>query len=253
MLRATITYTVDPGHLDTLKVGASRYLPEIQPGLRTEILARALGFNSWAAVRASGETRRTLCIPAALAFAKERGLEIQPVDLHYTMAQATLLRIAGMTPLLHSDGYGSEYISPGRDVIAEGISPGTQAYRERCRELIDAEFSRNRSELLSEKHGRGILCAMGVFSSLARTKTVGVRAPSSYTMKHVCERMFYDIGDDIMIPPSYVSNTEAIVAALDQGFPIDCNRYTLNVAIGIGWKSIKKVRAAREDGIAIAA
>ena len=243
MLRATITYTVDPGHLDTLKVGASRYLPDIQPGLRTEILARALGFNSWAAVRASGETRRTLSIPAALTFAKERGLEIQPVDLHHAMAQATLLRIAEKTPLLHSDGYGNGYIRPRPDAIAEGLTPGTPAFYDRCRELIDAEFSKSRGRLFSGKTGSGALRAMALFAGLSKTKKVGPNAPSSYRLKHICEHAVFDLGDGVVLHGAYVSNSEAIVAAMDYDFPVECDNADINVSVGIALTSLRKAEA----------
>lgn len=246
MLRVQIHYTVDPRHLDAFKRGASRHLPAISPSLRMEICARALGYNTWAAMQASGRSRRSLEFGEVLNFGASRGITLDPLSVHLAMADATLFRIATLKPELHWDGVHEGYFSPSHEearAIRASV-PAGKFFEEVKKERL-SKFEDSRGQLFESNQAPQVLRAMALFSTLAPTKTIGARSPSSYFMKHVAEQIAFDIGDGVVLEPNYVSNADAIVAALDHDFPIKHHGGSSpNVSIGI---TVASLRVAKEE------
>lgn len=245
MLRVQIHYTVDPQHLDAVKTGASRHLPDVPPALRMEVCARALGFNTWAAMRVSARSCRQLDLEAAIDFAASRNLAFDPLSLHLAMADATLFRIATLSPEFHWHGIHEEYFSPSREEArALRATVPVGAIFQEVNRIRRSKFEESRSQLFSSHQAGQVLRALALFSALAPTKTVGARSRSSYGIKHVAERQSYDIGNGLILKPAYVSNVDAIIAALEFGFPIKHHGGTSpNVSIGISVGSLRKVEA----------
>lgn len=246
MLRVKIQYTVDSHSLDTIKKGASKHLSDIQPALRMEICARALGFNTWAAMKASDISRRSLDMGAARTFAASRNVDVDPLSLHLTMADATLLRIAMMYPELHLHGVHDGYFAPSREERIKLVANTDRgAMFKAVMAARKSGFDEARAALLNSNQAGQVLRAMALFSSLRPTKTVGQKSRSSYGMKHVAEGMFFDLCDDVTLSPGYVSNVDAIIAALDGNFPIRHEGGTSpNVSIGI---TVASQRAAERE------
>jgi hypothetical protein len=246
MTRVQIHYTVDPHHLDAVKKAASKHLAEISPSLRMEILSRALGFNTWAAMKVSKVTRQELNVDAALAFAGSREVAINPLSLHLTMAEATLLRVAKQYPELHLHGVHEGYFTPSgeqKSAIKAAALAGT--FFEEMHKYRRSGFEESRVDLLDSNQAEQTLRAMALFSSLTPTKTVGQRSRSSYGIKHVAERMTFDLGDGVILAPGYVSNVDAIIAALDRDFKVKHHGgNSPNVDIGI---SVASLRAAQAE------
>ena len=246
MTRVQIHYTVDPHHLDAVKKAASKHLAEISPSLRMEILSRALGFNTWAAMKASKITRQEIDVDTALAFAGSRAVAINPLSLHLTMAEATLLRVAMQFPELHLHGVHEGYFTPSaeqRSAIKAAAHAGT--FFEEMHKYRQSGFEESRSKLLNSNQAEQTLRAMALFSSLTPTKTVGQRSRSSYGIKHVAEHMAVDLGGGVILAPDYVSNVDAIIAALDRDFKVKHHGgNSPNVDIGI---SVASLRAAQVD------
>jgi hypothetical protein len=245
MLRVQIQYTVDPQHLDAVKTGASRHLAAVPPALRMEVCARALGFNTWAAMRVSALSRRPLDLDAAVNFAAGRNLAFDPLSLHLAMADATLIRIATLSPELHWHGIHEEYFSPSREeaqALRATVPAG--AFFQEANRIRRSKFEESRSQLFSSHQADQVLRALALFSALAPTKTVGARSRSSYGIKHVAERQSYDIGNGLILRPAYVSNVDAIIAALEFGFPVKHHGgKSPNVSIGISVASLRKIEA----------
>ena len=242
MLRVQINYTVDPCHIDAIKTGASRYLPYIQPAIRMEVCARALGFNTWAALIVSDMTRRCLNIKEACDFAITRGIQCNPLDLHFVMAEATTIRIAAIMPELHSCGLHSRYFEPAEDdlklykdsapeaALISKVDPRLSVIRDALQAIIFSGATADQA-----------LRALAYFSSQTASDEVGPSAPTSYGVKHSAERLSYDLGDGLILKPDYVANADAIVAAIDCGFPIIYNdELAPNALIGIA--------SSRSDG-----
>lgn len=244
MSRVHITYAVDPHHLDGVKKSASKHLPAVSPSLRMEILARALGFNTWAGMKASNPVRREIDVDAALTFAGARGVSIEPLDLHRAMVDATLMRIASEAPELHWHGIHEVYFSPSpeeRDAIQQKVPSGS-LFKEVNR-IRRESFEESRARLLKSDQADQLLRALALLTLLTPTKTVSYRSRSSYGIKHVAERMSFDLGGGVILAPQYVSNVDAIIAALDLGFPIKHEGgKSPNVAIGITIASLRAVQ-----------
>ena len=246
MSRVHIHYTVDPHHLDEVKKAASKHIAEVSPSLRMEIISRALGFNTWAGMRASGTTSREIDIDNAFAFAESRDVALDPLSLHLAMAEATLLRITSQSPELHWHGVHEGYFAltaKERSAVKDSVPAGT--YFQEVHKVRRSKFEESRSKLLDSNQAGQTLRAMALFSLLMPTKTVGQRSRSSYGIKHMAERMTFDLGGGVILAPDYVSNVDAIIAALDHNFKIKHDGgNSPNVDIGI---TVASLRAAQAD------
>lgn len=244
-MRVKIQYTVDPNRLDTVKTSASRYLSSVPPGLRVEVLARGLGFNTWASMKVSTCCRKHLNVSLATDFAASRGISVEPLDLHLTMAGASLLRVAAMTPELHLLGTSISYFSLSSEEMRAiwETHPASEAVRQVETTRL-AKFEEKRALLFENKQAEQTLRALALFSALKPTKTVGAKARSSYGIKHLAEAQAYDLGDGIVLRPDYVSNVDVMVAALDGGFPTKHHGGSSpNVSIGIAVASLGLIEA----------
>lgn len=247
MLRVQIYYTIDPDHLDAIKKGASRHLPEISPSLRMEVCARALGFKTWAAMQVSSLTRRPLELDAVLRFGEDRDIRVDPLSLHLAMSDATLTRIAARCPQLHEHGMHEKYFAPSLgETLAIQKRARAGSYFQEVKKIRLAKFEASRAQLLDSQQSGQVLRAVALFSTLAPTKGVGTRSRCSYGIKHVAERMPFDLGDGVILEPGYVSNVDAIIAAIDRNFPIKAaGGSSPNVDIGITVASLRAAENAQ--------
>lgn len=248
MLRVQVRYTVDPNDVEALKKGASKHLAYIPPGLRMEVIARGLGFKTWAAMKVSPLVRQKAELGPAIDFASDKGTTFNPLDFHLAMAEATLLRVAELTPELHLHGIHSGYFTPtGDEALTIRHQYPTSDYFRQASLWREAKFSESRTKLIESDQAGQVLRAMATFAALSPTKTVGAKARSSYGLKHVAEKITFDLGEGVILAPNYVSNVDAIIAAIDAGFPIKHHGQNgPNISVGITAASIRTVEAERD-------
>ena len=131
-------------------------------------------------------------------------------------------------------------------VVGQGIATALAGtFFEEMHKYRRSGFEESRVDLLDSNQAEQTLRAMALFSSLTPTKTVGQRSRSSYGIKHVAERMTFDLGDGVILAPGYVSNVDAIIAALDRDFKVKHHGgNSPNVDIGI---SVASLRAAQAE------
>jgi hypothetical protein len=246
MLRVQIHYTIDPDYYNVIKKAASRHFPEISPCLRMEVCARALGFKTWAAMQVSSLTRRPLELDAVLRFADDRDIRVDPLSLHRAMSDATLTRIASLCPQLHEHGMHERYFAPSRgEILALQEIADAGSYLQEVKKNRLTKFEASRDQLLDSQQSDQVMRAMALFSTLTPTKGVGARSRCSYGIKHLAEQVTFDLGDGLVLEPEYVSNVAAIIAAVDQKFPIKSAGGTSpNVDIGI---TVGSLRAAENE------
>ena len=250
MLHVIPSYAVNREDLEFLKKGASVHLPEVQPSHRMELLARALGARTYAALRARPSDASSLVptdIPTALGYAKQRGIAVEPLDIHLALAFTILRRTARLLPDLHDVGYGRGCCQPARSEFAElrRTTPPAQ-FHAVVRERTDAIFDERRSALFESRQAHQTLRAIAFCASVRPTKAVGARAQSSYGLKHVAERLSYGLGDGVVLPAGYVANTDLIAAAVHGGLPIrHFERGSPNVGVGIFRRSMDLLRKER--------
>lgn len=119
-----------PVTLDDLKRTAAERLTHVPPGLRTEVVARFLGYRTYASLRAAFDDRPegVRCVPdphAAWDFAYDRRYEVDAVDLEATLG-AAMMRAYGVTS--QRDGVRPlemlhYWTTPLRDVAWSGSVP----------------------------------------------------------------------------------------------------------------------------------
>ena len=249
MLQAQIHYTVDSRYLADLKAGAAKHFPQVPPALRTEVLARGLGFRTWASMQASHPTRAMMNIESALAFAHDRGITIAPLDLHLAMAQATLLRVARLTPNIHWDGIKLDYFTLSKEELKaiHTAFPDDQIRVEVLRQRM-AKFEASRKKLISGNYAGQVLRAICLVSLLIPTKSVWAGARSSYKLKHIAENLTFHIGGGLVLKPEYIASVDVIIAAIDAGFPVKpYEGQSPNAAVGATVASVEALEAMRQD------
>jgi hypothetical protein len=188
-------------------------------------------------------------IDSAMAFATDRGITIDPLDLHLAMAQATLLRVARLTPNIHWDGIKLDYFAPSREEMSViyATFPISEVAVESQR-LRLAKFEASRKKLLSGNYAGQVLRAMSLVSLLIPTKQVWSEARSSYKLKHIAENLTFHIGDGLILEPEYVASVDVIIAAIDAGFAVKPYvGQSPNAAVGATVASVKALEAMRQD------
>ena len=184
--------------LEYIKFSAAENLKEIKsPPLRMEIVARSMGFRTYASMQAGLDEHRTLnaVFETAEAFASERGIKISRLNVYLTLAGAAALKVANETAELNPDGYGT---------LSNAGPPRS--------------WNEERAKIMSGNHASGFLRALSFVTPIDKSKGRSRSAPDSYGLKHRAEKRSYLLDGGVYLPVDYVNNWELIAAAIYAGF-----------------------------------
>lgn len=231
MLTAEIRYHFNAADLENLKQAAALHLQNIAPSQRLELLARFCGFATLAGFRttliASGEEEPTLDLEPerAAAFAAERGLAFDALDMHHTLASAAYIKVARAWPKLHNWGYGTNCLHPNTKDYREMMQGVPLEERwPRLQRVIAEDLAERREALLQMREAEGFLRSLAYASLMTKIKTSNDRR-TSYGLKHTAEKMAFTLQGDAFLKAFYVTNTDMIAALLYAGFTPDDRDY----------------------------
>lgn len=196
--------------IDSMKVDLTRYLPDIKSSHRVEALARALGFKTYAALRAAdlfygGHIVADVNWAAFNDYLKEKGFYATAKPLFLAAGRASIRLTLGMPDWdyqnLTRDGFG---INTSHH---KGETPQARAER----------FKRTREDMLTDESVEEFLRSYSVVSRIPKTRTI-TKKRGAYGLKHIAEKASIVYPDGEISPPSYVCTGSLIFAAVSAGF-----------------------------------
>ena len=201
-----ITFTLTD--IESLKRELTRLLPDIKSSHRVEAMARGLGWDTNAALRAGLATRPMGRVPDQRPFEqylRDHGFADAPAD--------TLLHAVARAK------FPSEYAAIQR-VMEKNAELATWGYglageRSQPRAQRQAEFRQDREDMLTLERIGQFIRARAYLGLFGKRQSFNTKV-SSYGLKHRAENFHRDRGLDY----SYVSNGMLIAAALDLGFRV---------------------------------
>ncbi|MFG1316168.1 hypothetical protein [Xanthobacter autotrophicus] len=195
MMRLEIT----ANDVEDMKAELRATLPEVKSSHRIEALARGLGWNTNAAMRArlaNGSAEVSTNEGAFLGYLQEHGFDSEPGRLARTLAKVGIRHAMALEPLLTQFGYN----------VYRGRSKTPEERR--------AEFMADRASMLGDHAADEFIQACRFLSQFSKRKTIN-RKSSSYGLKHQAERF-----GDSRHSRGYVANGMLIAAALTLGFKV---------------------------------
>lgn len=220
MIVSHVSYNLDMSDLARLKVAASVLLPELSPTWRLEVMARAAGSLTYASLRAKLKTPCAVVLDPAIpvrAFLEDRAVSIDPLKIHLAFAHSAVLRMLEDHPHLHHHGYGTEYFINGHGARSS--------------------MAASRTELAGTVAAGEFLRAHAFLQKIKKIDTVN-RSRSSYGLKHVVEKIAFDLGGQIL-PANYITNGALIAAALYNGFDLHRIDHGPNAHFNMSKRSIE--------------
>jgi hypothetical protein len=220
---------IDLNSVPSMKYDLREVLPEVPSAQRVEALARGLGANSNAALRASLRAGPCKVQPNDLAFRAylaSRGFEASDRILARTVARQGIRQSMALEDQLTTTGFG----------VAWGNYKTAEAGR--------GAFVEKRSNLLTDQCADQFELAMIYLSQLKIRKTLN-RDYSTYNLKHQAENisrergLFTHLGD-------YVCNGVLIAAAICAGFTVRRIAWdSTNGFVNATTKSIKALQSGQ--------
>jgi hypothetical protein len=193
--------------IDSMKADLTKSLPHVKSSHRVEALARALGFNTYAALRArdlfSFPIETEVNWVAFRDYLKEKGFNVTAKPLYLAAGRAAsrlILEMPRLEPDLTCSGIGI-------GGLRKGETP--QEYAKR--------FQNARLEMLSDSSIVEFLRSYSFVSRIPHTRTI-TKKIDSYGLKHIAEKVSFTYPDGEESPAHYVSNGNLICAALHAGF-----------------------------------
>lgn len=195
-------------HIDSLKADLTKYYPQIKSSHRVEALARALGFKTYAALRArdllASPIETQVDWPAFNNYLKEKGFNPTAKPLYLAAGRAAirlLIEVPVLEPNLTHEGIGVDREHH------QGESPQSYARR----------FHQARMDLLLDSSVEEFLRSYMLVSRIPATRTI-TKKYGAYKLKHIAEESSFTYPDGEISPPKYVRTGSLIAAALHAGF-----------------------------------
>ena len=194
-----------PEQINSMKADLTKYLPHIKSSHRVEALARALGFKTYASLRAND----LLCSPIQgdvnwLAFSnylEGKGFQPTAKPLYLATGRAAIKLILNEYPKL----------------TYEGVGVNTQHhYGETTQEYVE-RFRQARKDMLLDSSVEQFLRSYSVVSRISGTKTI-TKKRGAYGLKHIAEKARLTYPDGEESETKYVCTGSLIFAALNAGF-----------------------------------
>lgn len=194
--------------IDSMKADLTKSFPHIKSSHRVEALARALGFKTYAALRARdlfwSPVDTELNWEAFSSYLKEKGFQPTAKPLYLAAARAAIrliLEMPELEPTLTREGIGIS--------TTHHKGESTQEYVER--------FRRARMDLLLDNSIEEFLRSYCLVSRISHTRTI-TKKRGAYKLKHIAENISFTYPDGEESPADYVCTGSLICAALHAGF-----------------------------------
>jgi hypothetical protein len=204
VLRIPIT----PAHVDALKAGLTKALPEVKSSHRVEALGRGLGFKTYAALRTAAQSSEPLVTVSAASFSgylAEHSFKVAPAHLYRAGAQVAINDVLDRMPRLSIHGIG--FGRPQRNQDNTWETP-QQSY---------AKFVERRQECQGLHAAEEFLLALALLARVQPTKTI-TSGSGSYRLKHIAENYACTYPEGGKLGPQYVPNGMLVAAAVHMGF-----------------------------------
>lgn len=242
MLAVTLSHAVAAGDLALLKEAAALRLASVRsPAQRVEILARALGFQTWAALQAHAALdswdRQPVQLAPALDYAAARSLKVTALDIHLTLALMSFKSTVQASSMIHAKGWGHqgcESALAGAEAETEGLSYEERQLRNGIR--LKSRQKELRQELLAADRADTFLRAQAFFAGLEFDGDAGREAPSIYALQHLAGTRPFDLEGGVHLDPQEIPLPDMIAAAWDLGAPLlqDPSRRCLRIGVQRG-------------------
>lgn len=191
--------------IDSMKADLTKYLPHIKSSHRVEALARALGYKTYAALRANnlfwspiqGEVNWL----AFSNYLQEKGFYTPAKPLYLAASRAAIKLILSEYP----------------NLTYEGVGINTQHHKGETSQDYLERFRRAREDMLMDSSVEEFLRSYSVVSRISATRTI-TKKRGAYGLKHIAENAEFTYPDGEVSPPSYVCTGSLIFAALNAGF-----------------------------------
>ncbi len=242
----TLMFSVTSNNIDAVKIELTRTLKNIKSSHRCEALARGLGFQTYAALRAASQSGLSQVVTANgnffCSYLTERGFKTLPKSFYFAIARVAIRNVCEREPNLTAEGIGIS-----RPRRADGFFAGSQ-------ERID-KFNTERKALLDDTEIEPFLLSLAFLANIEKTKTIRENT-NSYGLKHVAEKYPCTYPEGNQLGPQYIGNGTFIAAALHAGFKIKQvhNIYTpehnsLNVQFNMSSRSLDQMRFPRKHNL----
>lgn len=219
-----------PETVETLKASLFAKFPSVGPSLRMEAVARAAGFNSYAAMRADGfNFQRQVSGSVFVAFLKDRGHEVEAIEFYRAIAHFGLQSVLPAMPDLTPNGLGHpDFHYKAKEWFAKSADEKRVAYSEK------------REEFRGEWELDGFLQSIAFLATVDKIKSNNPNA-GSYGLKHLAERSVVTFPDGSPVGKRYVTNGCFIAAAKYLGFAVKpYSHKSPNATFNMSQKSLKR-------------
>lgn len=215
-------------HIDSMKADLTKYLSHIKSSHRVEALARALGFKTYAALRArdlfASPIETQVDWSAFSNYLTEKGFSVTAKPLYLAAGRAAIklmMEVPMLEPRLTREGIGVDTYHH------KGETP--QQYLER--------FKQARMDMLKDSSVEEFLRSYMIVSRIKHTRTITTKR-SARTLKHIAEKTDFAYPDGEVSPAKYVCTGSLISAALHAGFWYKSYPGSQNVHFNMLQKSI---------------
>jgi len=194
--------------IDSMKADLTKYFPQIKSSHRVEALARALGFKTYAALRArdlfAAPIETEVDWPSFQDYLKEKGFNSTAKPLYLAAGRAAVRLMLEM-PRLEPN------------LTREGIGVDTQHHQGETPQQYSKRFYQARVDMLADSSIEEFLRSYTVVSRIPHTRTITTKH-GAYKLKHIAEEASFTYPDGEASPAKYVCTGSLIAAALHAGF-----------------------------------
>ncbi|MBL1148496.1 MAG: hypothetical protein HND56_00660 [Pseudomonadota bacterium] len=232
----TLPIFVDSATIESMKADLRKTLPAIKSSHRIEALARALGFQTNAALRAA--TNQHSSFETIVSWKDFRnylnGKDFHPTakPLYLAASKAAIRRIMDRYPMLTRSGIGIH----------------TQNHPEETLQEYTQRFMGERNDMLLDFAVEEFLRSCHLVSEIPKTKTITTKY-GSYKLKHIAEKLSFTYPDGEVSEPKYVCSGSLVFAAIHLGFKFKENTAPHSINFNMQQRSIeyldRKIRPSR--------
>jgi hypothetical protein len=201
--------SVNTNSVGSIKADLTKALPEVKSSHRVEAIARGLGFDTNAALRAAIEnetTERQVDGAAFMAYLKSKEFAVSERAFYVAAARTAVQKVLSEIPQLTVSGVGIGR----RQKLDNGKLETLEEY--------DARFLYGRNECLDDNSIEQFLLSLAFVAKIEPTKTINRQNSGSYRLKHIAEEWSCSYPDGTELGPQYVRNGMLIAAAVHYGF-----------------------------------
>ena len=224
--------------IGTIKAELLHSLPEVKSSHRIEAVARGLGFQSNAAMRAVVQQHNNVQVDVLwepfVTYLTQHGFDANAPHLYRACARVAVEDVLRKFPQLTISGLESGRLQRKAD--------GTRETVEQQRERIN----NSREELLERGSMDDFLLCLAMLAHVKPRKTINT-SHGSYGLKHMAEKFHGTYPDGSALGPGYVTNGAFIAAAVCAGFSVRPIPETPNALFNMSKRDIAEVRYGLMD------